>query len=65
MEEGPDGLVLSMDVKGTAELKAWILEWGSNAEVLEPESLRQEVAAELERAAARYGGRPTDRGGGG
>ena len=59
----PGGLVLSMDVKGTAELKGWILEWGSNAEVLEPESLRQEVAAELERAVARYRGlrAPVDR----
>jgi predicted DNA-binding transcriptional regulator YafY len=48
------GLELTMHVGGTAELRAWILSFGSGAEVLEPASLRGEVVRELEAAAARY-----------
>jgi predicted DNA-binding transcriptional regulator YafY len=43
-----------MDVRGTTELTSWVLGFGDQAEVLEPESLREAVAAELSRAAARY-----------
>jgi predicted DNA-binding transcriptional regulator YafY len=54
---GPEGGVeLSMQVGGTAELRAWILSFGAGAEVLEPASLRSEVVRELKGAAARYRG---------
>ena len=43
-----------MQVGGTAELRSWILSFGSGAEVLEPESLRNEVAMELAAAIRRY-----------
>ena len=33
----------------------WIMTWGSKAEVLEPGSLRQEIRAEAEKMASRYG----------
>ena len=33
---------------GTDEIKFWILNWGSKAEVLEPEILREEIRAEAE-----------------
>jgi hypothetical protein len=49
------GIELTMDVAGTTELVSWVLGFGDKAEVLEPESLREEVGAELARAAARYG----------
>jgi len=49
------GVLLAMQVGGTAELRQWILSFGAGAEVLEPEALRQEVRAELEGALARYG----------
>jgi predicted DNA-binding transcriptional regulator YafY len=55
-----DGAVeLSMQVGGTAELRSWVLSFGSGAEVLEPPELRSEVIRELTAAAARYaaGGR--------
>jgi predicted DNA-binding transcriptional regulator YafY len=53
---GPGGsLELRLEAGGSAELKTWILSFGSGAEVLEPESLRAEVAAELRAALARYG----------
>jgi predicted DNA-binding transcriptional regulator YafY len=48
------GVELEMDVAGTTELKTWILGWGDRLEVLEPESLREEVAAEVRRVAGLY-----------
>ena len=55
LERRRDGSVdLLMEVGGTTELRNWVLSFGSGAEVLEPESLRAEVALELERALARY-----------
>jgi proteasome accessory factor B len=49
-------LELTMEVGGTAELLAWILSFGSGAEVLEPESLRAQVVGDLEASLARYRG---------
>ena len=49
---------LLMEVGGTTELRNWVLSFGAGAEVLEPQSLRAEVASELERALARYRPRP-------
>jgi len=51
----PDGrLELSMQVGGGSELRSWILSFGPAAEVLEPESLRAEVARDLADSLARY-----------
>ncbi len=47
-------LELTMEVGGAAEVRSWVLSFGSGAEVLEPASLRDDVRQELERAAARY-----------
>jgi len=44
-----------MDVTGTVEVASWVLGFGDQAVVLEPQSLRAEIAAELRRAAANYG----------
>lgn len=41
-------------VAGTREVRVWILSWGADAEVLQPESLRAELGAELARAAQGY-----------
>lgn len=46
--------VLSMTVRGTAELRYWILGLGPHVEVLRPATLRAEVRALLRRAAAAY-----------
>ena len=55
LERNRDGsLDLLMEVGGTTELRNWVLSFGAGAEVLEPESLRDEVAHELDRALARY-----------
>ncbi len=45
---------LTLDVGGTAELRQWILSFGAGAEVLEPASLREDVAHELRGALRRY-----------
>ena len=55
IEEKPDGsLVLRMKTSGLVEVKYWVLSFGSGAEVLEPESLRQECIAEIEMMNKRY-----------
>jgi predicted DNA-binding transcriptional regulator YafY len=45
---------LSMEVGGGAELRSWILSFGSGAEVLEPASLRVELERDLEATLTRY-----------
>jgi len=39
-------VVLELDVAGTKEIKHWILGWGSQVQVLEPDSLREEIRSE-------------------
>ena len=46
LEDG--GLILSMDVAGTAEIKSWVLSFGAEAFVLEPFSLREKIRDEAE-----------------
>jgi predicted DNA-binding transcriptional regulator YafY len=45
-------------LSNTVEFKSWVLSFGANAMVLEPESLRDEIAAELEQMLAAYRGLP-------
>ncbi|MBK5102381.1 MAG: WYL domain-containing protein, partial [Desulfobacteraceae bacterium] len=40
---------------GTEEIRFWAMSWGSKAEVLEPESLREEIRSEAERISEIYG----------
>jgi len=45
----PDGALLAaFQLTTTAEIKQWALSFGANAEVLEPQALRAEVAGEVE-----------------
>jgi proteasome accessory factor B len=55
LADGPDGtLIWRATVSGTIEIRLWILGWGADVEVLEPQELRAEVGAMLGRAAAAY-----------
>lgn len=55
LEEFPDGSVkLSMEVPINYEIISWILGFGSAAEVLRPEALRDRILSEHEKAAIRY-----------
>ena len=56
IEHEKDGSILfTAEVAGTDEIKFWILNWGSKAEVLAPESLRNEIRAEAEAMMRVYG----------
>ncbi len=60
IEPGRDGSIeLRMEVGGTADLRTWILSFGSGAEVLEPIALRDEVVRDLEASLERYSGSST------
>ena len=48
-------LTWTATVSGTIEIRLWILSWGDDVEVLAPAALREDVAATLHRASARYG----------
>jgi predicted DNA-binding transcriptional regulator YafY len=50
-----DGSVLAQfQLSTTVEIKSWVLSYGANAVVLEPESLRAEIAGELEQLTKMY-----------
>ncbi|TDX59018.1 helix-turn-helix transcriptional regulator [Orenia marismortui] len=42
-----DSIIMSFTTSGLSEVKGWILKYGSSAEVLEPESLREEIKDEI------------------
>jgi predicted DNA-binding transcriptional regulator YafY len=52
-------VVFEVEVAGTDEIKRWILTWGARAEVLAPESLREEVRREAEALVRSYSKRST------
>ena len=47
-------IIFEAEVAGTVEIRFWVMSWGSNAVVLEPESLRDEIRAEAEAMAIKY-----------
>lgn len=49
MEERADGLHVLFRVRQPEELLQWILGWGADMVVLEPESLRERIRAEVEK----------------
>ncbi len=60
IREGEDGsLVVTLEVPINYEIVSWILGFGSAAEVLNPASLKERIARELDAARALY--RPEDR----
>ena len=51
-----DGSVIfEAEVAGTQEIKFWVMSWGSKGLVLEPSALRNEIRAEAEALAEKYG----------
>jgi predicted DNA-binding transcriptional regulator YafY len=55
IERNGDGtIVLSFPANSLFEVKRWVLSWGADARVLEPDILVRQVRDELDRAAGRY-----------
>jgi predicted DNA-binding transcriptional regulator YafY len=52
--EADGSVIWRARVPGTIEIRRWILGWGAQVEVVEPRDLRDEVAAILHQASARY-----------
>ncbi len=60
VEVRPDGdVILRMRVAETSGVRRWLMQFGSEAEVLAPADLRREVARELSRALGAYRSRRT------
>ncbi len=57
MEDKPDGLLVTLQVRQEDEILQWLLGWGAAARVLQPESLRQRLADEAERMVKIYQGK--------
>ena len=45
-QQDDGSIIFEAEVAGTDEVKFWIMNWGSKAEVLEPVSLREEILVE-------------------
>jgi len=55
LSEGPDGsLLFEVEVNEPREVGWWVLQWGAEAEALEPESLRQELRETAQQLANLY-----------
>ncbi len=48
-EETPDGLLVTLKPRQESEVLQWLLSWGSHVRVLEPETLRQQIAEEAQK----------------
>lgn len=56
IEELPDGgLIIRFTTSGMGEVKRWVLQYGSNAEVLSPAVLRQDCIEEVRKLRGMYG----------
>ncbi len=55
MDEHPDGLLATFQVRKEDELIQWLLGWGAKARVLEPESLKQRLVEEAQALLRLYG----------
>ncbi|AJY74709.1 helix-turn-helix transcriptional regulator [Paenibacillus beijingensis] len=54
MEELADGLLVTLRVRQPEEVLQWVLGWGADVAVLEPEPLRNRVREEAEKMLKRY-----------
>jgi predicted DNA-binding transcriptional regulator YafY len=49
MEDTAEGLLVTLKVRMESEIVQWLLSWGGNVRILEPESLRGRLAEEGEK----------------
>lgn len=60
-EQSDSGVIAEFTLSATEEIKAWVLSFGKEAEILAPAELREGVAKELERMVSKYG-KPSSQG---
>jgi len=53
-EEDDGSVILEMSTSGRDDIKRWVISWGADACVLEPEDMRQEIMEELRKASSNY-----------
>lgn len=58
--ERPDGLLMTLRVRQLDDIVGWILSWGRQARVLEPEALKQRLAEEARQVRQLYSTEGTD-----
>ncbi len=55
IHQNADGsIILELTTSGRWDVKRWVMQWGSEAELLEPADLREEIGNELRGLAERY-----------
>lgn len=55
IEDQDDGsIIISMETSGWWDVQRWVLSYGKEARVLEPDKLRETIASELEAAFGQY-----------
>ena len=47
-EETPEGLLVTLKIRAESEVLQWFLSWGKHVKILEPDSLRQHLAEEVQ-----------------
>jgi predicted DNA-binding transcriptional regulator YafY len=52
LEDTAEGLLATLKVRQEREVASWLLGWGRNVQILEPDSLRQRVLEEARAAVA-------------
>jgi predicted DNA-binding transcriptional regulator YafY len=57
-KERDGSLLARFQLSSTVEIKSWVLSFGANAIVIEPEQLRLAIARELEQLIKVYQGQP-------
>jgi predicted DNA-binding transcriptional regulator YafY len=55
IDQKDGSIIFEAEVAGTEEVKFWVMSWGSKAEVIEPESLREQIRTEVEAIISIYG----------
>lgn len=54
MDDHPEGLLVTMKAHVETELVAWLLSWGEQVEVIEPESLKRRLADKAKKIFEKY-----------
>jgi len=53
-EETSEGLLVTLQIRHESEVMQWFLSWGSHVKILEPDSLRQRLAEEVQMMLLNY-----------